>query len=638
MYDFVIIGGGIIGMSTAMQLIDVYPDARIALLEKESAPACHQTGHNSGVIHAGVYYTPGSLKARFCLAGNQATKTFCDQNNIRYDTCGKMLVATSELEMARMRALWERTAANGLEREWLSAAELREREPNIIGLGGIFVPSSGIVSYRDVATAMANRFQAKGGEIIYHAEVSALTEHAAGIVIRTSQGREIETATLIGCAGLMADRLVKMLGVEPGFIICPFRGEYFRLAPRHNRIVNHLIYPIPDPAMPFLGVHLTRMIDGSVTVGPNAVLALKREGYRKRDVSFTDTLEIFRSAGIRRVLQNHLLSGLGEMKNSLCKSGYLRRVQKYCPSLTVNDLQPWPAGVRALAELARRAGIPAGVFNVVTGSAGDIGGELTSNPLVRKLSFTGSTEIGRQLMEQCAKDIKKVSLELGGNAPFIVFDDADLDKAVEGALASKFRNAGQTCVCANRLYVQDGVYDRFAEKLNQAVNKLAVGDGLQADVAIGPLIDEKAVAKVQEHIADALEKGARVITGGEAHKLGGNFFQPTILADVPDNAKVAKEETFGPLAPLFRFSDEADVIRQANDTEFGLAAYFYARDLSRVFRVGEALEYGIVGINTGIISNEVAPFGGIKASGLGREGSKYGIEDYLEIKYMCIGL
>ncbi|ENC7448562.1 NADP-dependent succinate-semialdehyde dehydrogenase [Salmonella enterica] len=297
-----------------------------------------------------------------------------------------------------------------------------------------------------------------------------------------------------------------------------------------------------------------------------------------------------------------------------------------------------PFSALALAELAQRAGIPAGVFNVVTGSAGDIGGELTSNPLVRKLSFTGSTEIGRQLMEQCAKDIKKVSLELGGNAPFIVFDDADLDKAVEGALASKFRNAGQTCVCANRLYVQDSVYDRFAEKLQQAVEKLRIGDGLQSDVAIGPLIDEKAVAKVQEHIADALEKGARIITGGEAHKLGGNFFQPTILADVPDNAKVAKEETFGPLAPLFRFSGEAEVIRQANDTEFGLAAYFYARDLSRVFRIGEALEYGIVGINTGIISNEVAPFGGIKASGLGREGSKYGIEDYLEIKYMCIGL
>lgn len=297
-----------------------------------------------------------------------------------------------------------------------------------------------------------------------------------------------------------------------------------------------------------------------------------------------------------------------------------------------------PFSALALAELANRAGVPAGVFNVITGSAGAVGNELTSNPLVRKLSFTGSTEIGRQLMEQCAKDIKKVSLELGGNAPFIVFDDADLDNAVEGALASKFRNAGQTCVCANRLYVQDGVYDRFAEKLQQAVSKLHLGDGLQADVTTGPLIDEKAVAKVQEHIADALEKGAKVLCGGKAHALGGNFFQPTILVDVPNNAKVAKEETFGPLAPLFRFKDEADAIAQANDTEFGLAAYFYARDLSRVFRVGEALEYGIVGINTGIISNEVAPFGGIKASGLGREGSKYGIEDYLEIKYMCIGL
>ncbi|HAT3637145.1 TPA: aldehyde dehydrogenase family protein, partial [Raoultella ornithinolytica] len=279
-----------------------------------------------------------------------------------------------------------------------------------------------------------------------------------------------------------------------------------------------------------------------------------------------------------------------------------------------------------------------GVFNVVTGSASAVGNELTGNPLVRKLSFTGSTEIGRQLMAQCAQDIKKVSLELGGNAPFIVFDDADLDKAVEGAMASKFRNAGQTCVCANRLYVQDGVYARFAEKLQQAVEQLHLGDGLQAGVTTGPLIDEKAIAKVQEHIADAVGKGARVITGGKVDALGGNFFQPTILVDVPDGAKVAKEETFGPLAPLFRFTDEADVIRQANDTEFGLAAYFYARDLSRVFRVGEALEYGIVGINTGLISNEVAPFGGVKASGLGREGSKYGIEDYLEIKYMCIGL
>ena len=297
-----------------------------------------------------------------------------------------------------------------------------------------------------------------------------------------------------------------------------------------------------------------------------------------------------------------------------------------------------PFSALALAELARRAGIPDGVFNVVTGSASAVGNELTGNPLVRKLSFTGSTELGRQLMAQCAQDIKKVSLELGGNAPFIVFDDADLDKAVEGAMASKFRNAGQTCVCANRLYVQDGVYARFAEKLQQAVEQLHLGDGLQAGVTTGPLIDEKAIAKVQEHIADAVGKGARVITGGKVDALGGNFFQPTILVDVPDGAKVAKEETFGPLAPLFRFTDEADVIRQANDTEFGLAAYFYARDLSRVFRVGEALEYGIVGINTGLISNEVAPFGGVKASGLGREGSKYGIEDYLEIKYMCIGL
>ncbi|HDV6335445.1 TPA: NADP-dependent succinate-semialdehyde dehydrogenase [Klebsiella michiganensis] len=297
-----------------------------------------------------------------------------------------------------------------------------------------------------------------------------------------------------------------------------------------------------------------------------------------------------------------------------------------------------PFSALALAELANRAGIPEGVFNVVTGSASEVGNELTGNPLVRKLSFTGSTEIGRQLMEQCAKDIKKVSLELGGNAPFIVFDDADLDKAVEGALASKFRNAGQTCVCANRLYVQDGVYDRFAEKLQQAVSKLQIGDGLQPNVTIGPLIDEKAIAKVQEHIADALGKGARIVTGGKVHELGGNFFQPTILVDVPGDAKVAKEETFDPLAPLFRFKDEADVIAQANDTEFGLAAYFYARDLSRVFRVGEALEYGIIGINTGLISTEVAPFGGVKSSGLGREGSKYGIEDYLEIKYMCIGI
>ncbi len=295
-----------------------------------------------------------------------------------------------------------------------------------------------------------------------------------------------------------------------------------------------------------------------------------------------------------------------------------------------------PFSALALAELAQRAGIPAGVFNVVTGSAAEVGAELTGNPLVRTLTFTGSTEIGRRLMAECAKDIKKVSLELGGNAPFIVFDDADLDSAVEGALASKYRNAGQTCVCANRLYVQDGVYDAFAEKLRAAVARLKVGNGLEQGVTTGPLIDGKAVAKVREHIDDALGKGARLLAGGQA--LGGNFFAPTILVDVPAGAKVAREETFGPLAPLFRFRDEAEVIAMSNDTEFGLAAYFYARDLGRVFRVAEALEYGIVGINTGIISTEVAPFGGMKASGLGREGSKYGIEDYLEIKYLCLAI
>ncbi|WP_416310984.1 NADP-dependent succinate-semialdehyde dehydrogenase [Pseudomonas sp. W03] len=296
-----------------------------------------------------------------------------------------------------------------------------------------------------------------------------------------------------------------------------------------------------------------------------------------------------------------------------------------------------PYSALALAELAERAGIPKGVFSVVTGSAGEVGGELTSNPIVRKLTFTGSTEIGRQLMAECAKDIKKVSLELGGNAPFIVFDDADLDAAVEGALISKYRNNGQTCVCANRLYVQDGVYDAFVEKLKVAVAKLNIGNGLEQGITTGPLIDSKAVAKVEEHIADAVSKGAKVLAGGKPHALGGTFFEPTILVDVPKSALVSKDETFGPLAPVFRFKDEAEVIAMSNDTEFGLASYFYARDLARVFRVAEQLEYGMVGINTGLISNEVSPFGGIKASGLGREGSKYGIEDYLEIKYLCLG-
>ncbi|WP_122568621.1 NADP-dependent succinate-semialdehyde dehydrogenase [Pseudomonas viridiflava] len=306
-------------------------------------------------------------------------------------------------------------------------------------------------------------------------------------------------------------------------------------------------------------------------------------------------------------------------------------------TMVIKPASQTPFSALALAELASRAGIPDGVLSVVTGSAAQIGAELTGNPIIRKLSFTGSTEIGRQLMAECAQDIKKISLELGGNSPFIVFEDADLDAAVAGALTSKYRNAGQTCVCANRLYIHDSVYDAFADKLQTAVAKLRLGNGLDEGITTGPLIDEHAVSKVQEHIADAISKGARIIAGGEPHALGGTFFEPTILVDVPKHALVAREETFGPLAPLFRFTDEADVIAQANDTEFGLAAYFFARDLSRVFRVAEALEYGIIGINTGIISTETAPFGGMKASGLGREGSKYGIEDYLEIKYMCLG-
>ena len=296
-----------------------------------------------------------------------------------------------------------------------------------------------------------------------------------------------------------------------------------------------------------------------------------------------------------------------------------------------------PFSAFALAELAQRAGIPNGVFSVVTGSAGDIGSELTGNPIVRKLSFTGSTEIGRQLMAECAKDIKKVSLELGGNAPFIVFDDADLDAAVEGAIASKYRNAGQTCVCANRLYVQDGVYDAFAEKLVAAVARLKVGNGVDDGVTQGPLIEEKAVKKVEQHVADALAKGGRLLAGGERHALGHSFFQPTVIADVTSDMLVAKEETFGPLAPLFRFHTDDEVVALANDTEFGLAAYFYSRDIGRIWKVAEGLESGMVGVNTGLISTEVAPFGGVKQSGLGREGSTYGIDDYLVIKYICMG-
>jgi succinate-semialdehyde dehydrogenase/glutarate-semialdehyde dehydrogenase len=296
-----------------------------------------------------------------------------------------------------------------------------------------------------------------------------------------------------------------------------------------------------------------------------------------------------------------------------------------------------PYSALAMAELAHRAGIPKGVFSVVTGQASVLGGEMTSNPLVRKLTFTGSTEIGKKLMQQCAGTLKKVSLELGGNAPFIVFDDADLDAAVQGAIASKYRNTGQTCVCANRLLVQEGVYDAFVAKLVEAVRKLRVGDGLAGATDQGPLIDARAVAKVEEHIADAVAKGGRIALGGRRHALGGTFFEPTIVTHVKPDMLVAREETFGPVAPIFSFRDEREAIRMANDTEFGLASYFYTRDLARAWRVAEGLEYGIVGLNTGLISTEVAPFGGVKESGIGREGSKYGILDYTELKYLCLG-
>jgi len=306
-------------------------------------------------------------------------------------------------------------------------------------------------------------------------------------------------------------------------------------------------------------------------------------------------------------------------------------------TMVIKPATQTPFSALALAELAERAGVPRGVMSVVTGSAKDIGGELTGNPTVRKITFTGSTEVGRVLMQQCAETIKKVSLELGGNAPFLVFDDADLDAAVEGAMLSKYRNAGQTCVCANRILVQDKVYDAFAQKLADKVKALKVGPGTEAGVNIGPLIDANAVTKVEEHIEDAVAKGAKVVIGGKRHALGGLFFEPTLLTGVNTTMKVAKEETFGPVAPLFRFKTEAEGIAMANDTEFGLASYFYARDIGRIWRVGEGIESGIVGVNTGIISTEVAPFGGVKQSGIGREGSKYGIEEFLEVKYLCIG-
>ncbi|WP_295683897.1 NAD-dependent succinate-semialdehyde dehydrogenase [uncultured Nevskia sp.] len=305
-------------------------------------------------------------------------------------------------------------------------------------------------------------------------------------------------------------------------------------------------------------------------------------------------------------------------------------------TMVVKPASQTPLSALALMVLAERAGIPAGVLSVVTGAASEVGTEMATNPLVRKLTFTGSTEVGRTLMGQTAATIKKVSMELGGNAPFIVFDDADLDAAVEGAIISKYRNAGQTCVCSNRIYVQAGVYEAFATKFVAAVQKLTVGDGAAEGVKVGPLIDDKAVTKIEEHIHDALAKGGTLLTGGKRHALGGSFFEPSVIANATQDMLVAREETFGPLAPLFRFDTEEEAIAMANDTEFGLASYFYARDVGRVWRVSGALEYGMVGVNTGLISNEVAPFGGVKQSGLGREGSHYGIEDYLVVKYTCM--
>jgi succinate-semialdehyde dehydrogenase/glutarate-semialdehyde dehydrogenase len=305
-------------------------------------------------------------------------------------------------------------------------------------------------------------------------------------------------------------------------------------------------------------------------------------------------------------------------------------------AMVVKPALETPFSALAFAKLAEEAGVPAGLLSVLTGDAQTLGAEFTANPLVRKLTFTGSTQVGRLLMRQCADTVKKVSLELGGNAPFIVFDDADLEAAVNGAIAAKYRNTGQTCVCANRIYVQRGIYDAFCERFTAATQTLKVGNGMEPGITQGPLINERSVAKVEDHIADALSKGARLLTGGQRHALGGTFFEPTVLRDVTADMKVAREETFGPMAPLFAFDDEADVLAAANDTEYGLAAYVYTRDIGRVWRMSEGLEYGMVGINSGLISTAEAPFGGIKQSGLGREGSKYGMDEYLELKYICM--
>ena len=347
-YDFIVIGGGILGMSTAWQLQQRYPGRSVVVLEKESSAAQHQTGHNSGVIHAGVYYKPGSLKARFCKEGNVATKAFCKEHDIAFDECGKLLVATDQKELERMHALVSRCAENGIEIEVLDQAQLKAREPNISGVGAIFVPSTGIVNYTQITAKMGDLIEEAGGEVFFDTQVTEIEQFADRLTLFTNRGR-LQCRYMVSCAGLHSDRVVKMLGLEPDFRIIPFRGEYFLLGEEHNQIVNHLIYPIPDPDLPFLGVHLTRMIDGTVTVGPNAVLAFKREGYKKSDISLKETLAMFAFPGMIKLLCRHFKASINELKNSLSKSGYLRLVQKYCPSLNLDDLNNYPAGIRAQA-------------------------------------------------------------------------------------------------------------------------------------------------------------------------------------------------------------------------------------------------------------------------------------------------
>ena len=353
-YDYLIIGGGIVGLATAWQLKQRAPNKRILLLEKETQVACHQTGHNSGVIHAGIYYAPDSLKAKFCREGSAATKAFCQSQQIPFLECGKLLVATNALEYERMQALFQRAQTNGLQVEWLTDTELHEQEPAIAGIGAILVPSTGIVDYRQVCAKLAAAFQALGGEIRLASQVTALKEQDYGIALTVQQAQnmqQIHAAFVISCAGLMADRLTRMLGIETPFQIIPFRGEYYRLPTKYQQLVKHLIYPIPDPELPFLGVHLTRMIDGSVTVGPNAVQGWKREGYGKINLSFRDTVEMLTYQGFWQVLKQHWRTGLQETYNSWFKTGYLKQVQKYCPQIQVEDLLAYPAGVRAQAVL-----------------------------------------------------------------------------------------------------------------------------------------------------------------------------------------------------------------------------------------------------------------------------------------------